>query len=443
MAVLAERRNKPFQFKPFSINQKKVLTWWSDNSPYSEHDCLIADGAVRSGKTLILSLSYVIWAMQSFNLENFGMAGKTVGSFRRNVLFPLKTMLRLRGYKVTERRNENCISISKGSITNYFYIFGGRDERSQDLVQGFTSAGFLFDEVALMPESFVNQAVARCSIEGRKFWFNCNPDGPFHWFKVNWIDQLEVKNALRIHFSLDDNPSLSDKMKDGYRRLFSGLFYDRFILGLWSVAEGVIYSMFRPNMVINKLPSGVKIIKKWIGTDYGQSNATAFILCGLGNDNKLYILDEYYHEGKASLEQKSPSKYSKDYFRWKKKIGKDGMPIQFEYNFIDPSAKGFMLQLHEDGERRCRQADNTVLKGIELISSIMDTDMFRIMGHCTNTIKELASYRWDVKAQERGIDAPIKQYDHALDAIRYVINGTRMIWQRLIVEEEKKMREAA
>lgn len=433
-----------FKYFPFSKKQKKILTWWIEGkSPVADRDAIIADGAVRSGKTVIMSLSFVIWAMQNYSGHNFGMAGKTIASFRRNVLTTLLMLLRLRGYKVKDKRSESLITVTKGKVTNTFYVFGGKDEASQTLVQGFTAAGFFFDEVALMPESFVSQAVARCSVDGAKLWFNCNPEGPFHWFKTNWIDKLVEKNAYRIQFSLDDNPSLSEKRKDFYKRMFTGVFYQRYILGLWVMAEGIIYSMFNKSMVINKVPSGVKIRTRWIGVDYGQSNATTFVLCGMGSDNKLYILDEYYHSGRESSIQKSPKTYSKEYFKWLLKNGvtdEEGnqYPVRKDYTFIDPSAKGFILQLHEDGENQTRQADNDVKRGIEMLSSIIENDMFRVLSRCKHVIQELNSYSWDPKAQQRGEDKPIKEHDHCLDGIRYVVNGTRMIWQTLLKNKERE-----
>lgn len=226
-----------FKFKPFSVKQKQVLTWWMPDSPVREHDGIIADGAIRSGKTVCMSLSFVFWAMSSFNGQNFAMCGKTIGSFRRNVLFWLKLMLRSRGYRVADHRNDNLVEVRRGDTANYFYIFGGKDERSQDLIQGITLAGVFCDEVALMPESFVNQATGRCSVDGSKYWFNCNPDGPYHWFKANWIDRAtgylgkkksadirektekegrkpDLKNLLYIHFTMDDNLSLSGAVKE-------------------------------------------------------------------------------------------------------------------------------------------------------------------------------------------------------------------------------------
>lgn len=429
-----------FKFRPFSRKQKLVLTWWAEGSPMANKDAIICDGAVRAGKTLIMSLSFVVWAMSDFNGQNFGMAGKTISSFKRNVWFTLSVMLRARGYKIRKVPEINdAFIISRNGVENSFYIFGGKDERSQDLVQGFTAAGFFFDEVALMPESFVNQAVARCSVDGSKLWFNCNPDGPFHWFKVKWIDQLKDKNAFRIHFLMDDNPSLSAKVIAMYKRRFSGIFYDRFILGLWVMAEGVIYSMFRKEFVVSEVPKNVTITHKWIGVDYGQSNATVFLLIGLGSDDKLYIMDEYYHSGRTSDIQKSPAKYSTDYFKWKIKNGVDGVPVNRIATYVDPSAKGFIAQLHEDGERQIRQADNEVLRGIELVSSLLDAGMIRVLSRCTNTINEFSTYRWDPKAQERGEDTPIKQNDHCMDALRYVTNGNRkMLQHKLKTTVEKQ-----
>jgi len=422
-----------FKFIPFTPKQKKILTWWMPGSKVNDKFGIIADGAVRSGKTLIMSSSFMFWSMSTFNGETFGMAGKTIASFRRNVLVKLKIVLRSRGYHVNEKRSENLLIVTKGNVSNSYYIFGGKDEASQDLVQGLTAAGFFFDEAVLMPETFINQAVARCSVEGSKIWFDCNAGGPYHFFKTEWIDKCEEKNLVRLQFSLDDNPSLSEEVKDRYKKMFSGVFHARYIGGLWVVAEGIIYSMFNNDMVIKKVPC--KIIKKWITIDYGQSNATVFLLCGLGEDGKLYILDEYYHSGKESVIQKSPSTYAKEFRKWLFKNGVEGMPVNYDKIYIDPSAKGFMLQLHEEGVNDVRQANNEVNKGIELLSSIIENDLLRVLAHCKNTLTEFGSYSWDPKAQEkRGEDTPIKKYDHCLDALRYLVNGNRIMWQRAVLK---------
>ena len=238
-----------FKFKPFSKKQRKILNWWTEDSPVKDAIGIIADGAIRSGKTVSMSLSFVLWAMSTFNEQNLGMAGKTIGSFRRNVLLTLKLMLRARGYKVKEHRADNLLVITSKAteVTNYFYIFGGKDERSQDLIQGITLAGMFFDEVVLMPESFVNQAVGRCSVDGSKLWFNCNPGNPLHYFNQEWILKAKKRNILYLHFTMDDNLSLSQAIKERYYSMFSGVFFNRYILGLWVAAEGVIYRIFAEN----------------------------------------------------------------------------------------------------------------------------------------------------------------------------------------------------
>ncbi len=126
------------------------------------------------------------------------------------------------------------LNISPGTIR------GWKSKDSWDI----TLAGVFFDEVALMPESFVNQATGRCSVKGSKFWFNCNPDGPYHWFKVNWIDKCAEKNILYLHFTMDDNLSLDEEIKARYRSMYVGVFFKRYIMGLWAAAEGIIYDMF-------------------------------------------------------------------------------------------------------------------------------------------------------------------------------------------------------
>ncbi|MEG1564560.1 MAG: PBSX family phage terminase large subunit [Bacteroides sp.] len=236
MALISGLKNliKPvIKFKEFSKKQMQLLTWWCPYSPYRNYDGIIADGSIRAGKTVSMAISFIIWLMDTYDGQNFAMCGKTVGSFRRNVWKWLKPVLVLRGYHIEESKTENLIVIAKGKKINYIYVFGGRDESSQDLIQGITLAGVFFDEVALMPESFVNQATGRCSVERAKMWFNCNPDSPMHWFLNNWIRQKEAKKMLHIHFTMDDNPSLSNATRERYKSMYSGVFYQRFILGLW------------------------------------------------------------------------------------------------------------------------------------------------------------------------------------------------------------------
>ena len=293
-------------------------------------------------------------------------------------------------------------------------------------MQGFTSAGFLFDEVTLMPQSFVNQAVARCSVEGAKLWFNCNPEGPLHHFKLEWIDKTEEKYGVRIHFVLDDNPSLSEKVKNRYKRMFSGVFYKRYILGLWVMAEGIIYDMFDLERHVTKdIPQTFD--RYYLGVDYGTQNPTAFLLFGQKGMN-LYCVDEYYYDGRATGKQKTDSEYSSDL----QKFIKGRYPQSI---LVDPSAASFITQLRRDNVKNIRHANNKVLDGIRVVANFFSNDRLYMHPRCKNFINELATYAWDEKSQEKGQDIPLKENDHACDAARYVI---MTIFGREFYEELEK-----
>lgn len=400
-----------FKFKPFSKKQRKVLNWWCNSSPVRESDGIIADGAIRSGKTLCMSLSFVVWAMEKFDGQNFAMCGKTIGSFRRNVLFWLKLMLKSRGYGVRDHRADNLVVITKNGKANYFYIFGGKDERSQDLIQGITLAGCFFDEVALMPQSFVNQATGRCSVDGSKFWFNCNPDGPYHWFKTEWIDKRKEKNLLYLHFTMDDNLSLSGKIKERYRNMYSGVFFKRYILGLWVVAEGIIYDMFDSEKHIVHSLSELKKTGCYVSCDYGTQNATVFLLWYRDKEGKWICCREYYYSGRDEESQKTDAEYADDLKEWL-----DGIePLKI---IIDPSAASFIAELKKR-KYKIRKAKNDVLDGIRYVASLLSLERIGIYEGCVHTLQEFASYTWDEKASQRGEDKPVKQWDHCLDAVRY------------------------
>ncbi len=434
-----------FKFKPFSRKQRKVLNWWCPDSPVKDYDGIIADGAIRSGKTISMSLSFVIWAMSSFSGQNFGMCGKTIGSFRRNVLFWLKLMLKSRGYGVTDHRADNLVVVTRNGVENFFYIFGGKDERSQDLIQGITLAGIFFDEVALMPESFVNQATGRCSVDGSKYWFNCNPDGPYHWFKVNWIDlsigylgkkkaekvkeeaakdgkDIKLRKLLYVHFTMDDNLSLSEKIKERYRSNYKGVFFKRYIMGLWAMAEGIIYDMFDQDRHVvdtekmaadyeEKTGESFWTEESYVSCDYGTQNPTAFLLWNKARDKKWYCRREYYYSGREKGRQKTDTEFSKDLTKWL-----DGIKIRSVV--LDPAASSFKAQLEKDGYK-VKKAKNDVLDGIRFVATLLNQGSFLIDKSCENTIKEFASYIWDAKAGERGEDKPVKEHDHCLDALRY------------------------
>ncbi|MCS1350287.1 PBSX family phage terminase large subunit [Mechercharimyces sp. CAU 1602] len=409
------------QFEPYSQKQLKPLTWWMPNSPYENHHMYIADGSIRSGKTISMIDGFTTWATECFRDENFILAGKSMGALKRNVLAPMFQILSAKGISYHYHRGENP-HVLIGS--NTYYLFGANNESSQDSMQGLTSAGAYADEAALFPESFVDQMIGRCSVEGAKTWLNCNPKGPRHWLKTKYIDQKEDKRILHLTFLMNDNLSLPESTIERYKRMFTGVFYQRNILGQWVMADGLIYSMFdEDRMAVSELP---EMRKYWIRIDYGTSNATTFMLSGLGIDGRLYIIDEYYHSGRESQTKKSPSKYAEDFLVWRSKHrDHNNHPIHPEWVYIDPSADGFLLELRSRGVRRLAKANNEVSAGIGLVQSIMDNDLYRVHKCCTHHLDELNMYTWDYKAQQRGEDKPVKENDHTCNPIRYIANGTR------------------
>ena len=421
-------KRRIFKFKPFSKKQRQVLNWWTDSSPVKDYDGIIADGAIRSGKTVSMSLGFVFWAMERFDGQNFIMAGKTISSFQRNVLNNLIVMLRSRGYHCIHHlsgEDPNMLEVSRKGKVNYFYIFGGKDEGSQDLVQGITAAGAFFDEVALMPESFVNQATGRCSVEGAKWWFNCNPGGPIHWFKTNWIDKHQEKKLLYLHFTMDDNLSLSEKVKEKYRNMYAGVFYLRYIKGLWRAAEGLIYTMFTDENLYSdeERPVALKSTgTRMIAVDYGTTNPCVFL--DTWDDGRTIWVDREYRWDSRSEEarrsaspQKTDSQYADDMAEFMGTRPEDQCVI-----LVDPSAASFIAELRKRGWM-VKPAENEVLDGIRKVGTMTERRRIRINRKCSGLIPEMQSYVWDEKAVERGEEKPVKQMDHGPDALRYRINA--------------------
>lgn len=423
-------KKKPvFKFKPFSKKQRKVLNWWCDSSPVKDANGIIADGAIRSGKTVCMSLGYVFWAMSVYDGQNFIMAGKTISSFQRNVLTNLKVMLRSRGYTCIHHisgETPNMLEVTKGKVTNYFYIFGGKDEGSQELVQGITAAGAFFDEVALMPESFVNQATGRCSVTGSKWWFNCNPAGPMHWFKIGWIDKSQEKSLLYLHFEMDDNLSLDEEIKERYRSMYAGVFFLRYIKGLWAVAEGLIYTMFTDDNVYNddSRPKGLEYLAmRTIAVDYGTANPCVYL--DIYDDGSVIWVDrEYRWDSRVEKAQKSDKQYGDDMESFM------GDNPEFQCDIVvDPSAASFITELRGRGYV-VQPADNEVLDGIRVVASLFGQGKIMVHERCKGLITELRSYVWDEKAQERGEEKPVKQLDHGNDALRYYVATKLPEWRR-------------
>ena len=389
----------------FSPKQRQVLTWWRPGSPYRGKQAIICDGAVRSGKTLCTGLSFFCWAMQSFRDKNFALCGKTIVSVRRNLLEELIPLLEKMGFRCEQKVSRNLLKVRLGGRTNSFYLFGGKDEGSAALIQGMTLAGALLDEVALMPRSFVEQTCARCSVEGARLWFSCNPDSPEHWFYKEWIQKAEEKGCRYLHFTMEDNPGLSERVRARYARLFRGTFYRRFVLGEWVAAEGRVYDFFDESF-IQEVPDG---LEEWyISCDYGTVNPTSMGLWGR-KDGVWYRVAEYYYDARAARKQKTDEEYADALARLAG--GRDIRAV-----VADPSAASFIETLRRRGWR-VRKADNEVLSGIRLTARLLKTRKLVICRGCEDAIREFSLYRWEEHGD--GQDRVKKEHDHAMDEIRY------------------------
>lgn len=395
---------KADRIERFSSKQKRVLTWWCREE--NGYDAVICDGAVRSGKTLSLGISFVCWAMKRFSGRQFGLCGKTIVSLRRNVLSELMPVLRELGFVCEEKKTENLLTVRFGGRENRFFFFGGRDESSAALIQGITFAGVLLDEVALMPRSFVEQACARCSVSGSKLWFSCNPEGPGHWFYREWILKAGERRALYLHFTMEDNPALSPKIRARYRNSYSGVFYRRFILGEWTAAQGLVYDFFDRQLYCEPAPEG-PFAKLRISVDYGTANPASFGLWGK-KDGTWYRLDEYYYDSHREGRQKTDAEYVEDLRRLA-----GGRNI--EQVVVDPSAASFIEALRRIGFRVTR-ADNNVSDGIRVTADLLKKRRIIICLNCLDCLREMELYCWDAQS---GRDAPKKENDHAMDELRY------------------------
>lgn len=397
----------------FSTKQFEILKF-----PYSKYDALICDGAVRSGKTSVMCLSFFLWAMGHFNGMAFAFCGKSVGAAERNMLRPLMSVKYIKdNFALSYSGANHTLIVKRGQKENYFYLFGGRDESSYTLIQGVTLAGVLLDEVALMPRSFVEQALARCSVSGAKLWFNCNPENPLHWFRQEWILKAHEKNALHIHFLMSDNPSLDEATLTRYKNMYTGVFYERYILGRWIANEGVIYDMFDSTDNIYRVgEQPVDMIwrsTRTISVDYGTANPTRYL--DIYDDGEIIRIEkEYNWDSRKELRQKTDKEYADDLIEF---MGREACVI-----IVDPSAASFIAELRSRG-LYVIPAENDVLEGIRKTATLMHLRKIKINERCERLIDEIGTYTWDKKAALHGEEKPVKENDHSVDALRYYVNS--------------------
>ena len=365
-------------------------------------------GAVRSGKTTALAIGFFLWACSCFHQQSFALCGKTRTALRRNLLTPVFPQLKALGFRIRDKPSLGYADVCFSGHTNRFYCFGGKDEASASLIQGITLAGVLLDEVALMPRSFVDQALARCSVPGSKMWFSCNPDKPSHWFYREWILHAEDKHALYLHFTMKDNLSLTPKIRARYERLYHGPFYQRYVLGQWVASQGLVYPMFQPDIHIAEIPGTPE--RCVISCDYGTVNPASLGLWGLFRGVWYRIRESYYDARKTGLPRTDEEHYAA--------LEQLAGDLHIEQVIVDPSAASFIACIRRHGRFAVVPAKNDVLTGIRRTADALRCGELRFSESCRDTLREFTLYVWDENAAK---DAPVKEYDHAMDDIRYFV----------------------
>ena len=391
---------------PLSPKQLKILAF-----PYSRYQALICYGSIRAGKTSLMSVAFVDWMMREFDRQHFILLGHTVGSAVRNVIDPYMAMAYARGkYVLHYASSAGVLTIRGNGRENYVHVFGADNARSFQKIQGMTAAGLLVDEVTLCDRAAVEQAMARCSVDGSRYWFNCNPDSPRHWFHEEWVLRADEMNALCLHFTLDDNPGLSREVIERYERQYHGVFHDRYIKGLWVVAEGLVYQFEDESHLCTPEEAYGDGRGMWyVSCDYGITNPFAALLWRVTPDC-AYVVGEYYFDSRKEGRRKTDSEHYEALERLC--LGK-----RVEAVVIDPSASSMKEEIWRHGRFDVVDADNNVLAGISVTDQMLHGGAIKVSRSCSNTVGEFGLYRWDDRKAQ---DAVIKEHDHAMDALRYM-----------------------
>ncbi|KZM68142.1 PBSX family phage terminase large subunit [Nocardia terpenica] len=398
------------------------------------------DGAIRSGKTISSILRWQMFVADPPPGGQLIMVGRTRDSLARNVIEPMRdpALFGPLAYRVSYTVGAGTANI----LGRRVYVLGASDVKAEKSLRGLTVAGAYLDEITVIQEDFFKQVLGRMSLDSSKLFGTTNPDSPNHWLKKDYLDRIrsgQLPDWRTWRFTLDDNPALSEEKKNQYKREYTGLWYRRFVLGEWVAADGAVYDSWdetRHVIAWDRLPVMQDVVA--VGVDYGTTNPTSAILLGVGVDGVLYLIDEYRYQASSDAARLTDGQLSAQIRTW---LAAQHLPphpatghVQASAPgaiVVDPAAASFRVQLREDGVLTAA-ADNDVLYGIRLVSSLLGAGKLRVSTRCTGFLSEVTGYSWDSKATEQGIDAPIKVADHSLDAARYAIATTERRWRPYI-----------
>jgi len=384
----------------------------------------VLEGSVSSGKTVCSLVRWLDYVVNEAPPGKLAMIGKSERTLKRNILDLMLDMYGPGVVRVNYGSGEACIA------NKPVYLFGANDIRAEHNIRGGTWAGAYLDELTLYQEDFFTMLLSRLRVRGAKLIATTNPDSPYHWFKVKFLDRVDILNKeepnhlVNWKFKLDDNLSLDPAYVARLKQQYVGLWYKRYIEGLWALAEGAVYGglMSDTNHVLEK---DVPFINKYfIGVDFATSAATAYVLIGLGIDNCLYVLDEFYWSGDETKRDKAPSELAQDFITWQG----DRLISRV---YIDPSAKAFATELQRVIQPPIRKGfERDVSFGIGCVSTLIGNNLIKfVVPKLPRLMGELSNYVWDDKYALIGKDKPVKEKDHCLDALRYCVVGLRGIWR--------------
>lgn len=402
----------------------------------------IWEGSIRSGKTLASLLRWLIYVATAPHGGQLVVIARTRDTAYRNVFAPLMDE-QLFG-DIARHITYTAGAPTAKILGRTVFVIGASDAKAEKVLRGLTVAGAYVDEVTVIPEEFFTQLLGRMSVPGAQLFGTTNPDNPAHWLKVKFLDRLEtLKDWVRFHFTLKDNPSLTPDYIESISREFTGLWYRRFILGEWVAAEGAIYDMWNPDQHVvdwESLPPMRRLLG--VGVDFGTTNATAAILLGVSDrhdehgqriGSDLWVIDEYRYDAATQQARKTNEQLSTELRAW---LYGRHLPYDThltpEWVFLDPAAASFMVQLQADGVGNVRHADNAVTYGIGTVASLLSAGRLRVSTRCPGLIGEIPGYSWDPKATLAGEDKPLKVADHSLDAFRYIVTTTESVWRPLL-----------
>ncbi|WP_086705604.1 PBSX family phage terminase large subunit [Streptomyces antimycoticus] len=397
----------------------------------------LAEGSIRSGKTASSLLRWLIYVASAPRGGELVVVGRTRDSLNRNVFGPLMDPS-LFGPLAAFTKYTNGASTAT-ILGRTVHVLGASDAKAEKVLRGLTCAGAYVDELTVISEDFFQQLLGRCSVEGAQIFCTTNPDSPAHWVRRRFLDRIgKLKDWRTWHFQLDDNPVLSDKIKARYKRMYTGLWFRRFILGEWVAAEGAVFDMWDPARHVlpwQQLPAMQRMLA--LGADYGTTNASTGLLLGLGTDRRLYLVDEWRHDPQHAQARLTDGQLSAGLRGWLDgQHLPNGGPERPEWIAVDPAAASFRLQLYRDGLMPS-EADNDVSRGIGLLATLLAEGQLLVSDRCAGFIREAPGYSWDPAATEKGEDKPLKVADHSLDGGRYAVATTEALWRpHLITPEE-------